>query len=110
MAKRATRQHDVMTAIREYMADHGVSPSIRDLMHLTGITSSSIVSYYLDLLEDEKLISRVPEIARSIRILEESIEQPSRPYLIYRAIKVPRDFLTGYKMRRRLVVRVGLVA
>ena len=41
-------------------------PTIRDLMQATGISSTSVVDYYLGRLEKEGLIIRVPRAARGI--------------------------------------------
>jgi len=43
-----------------------LTPTIRELMKATGITSSSVVRYYLDKLEEAGLIERVPRVARGI--------------------------------------------
>lgn len=97
--KDATRQYDVLDAIRGYKSQNGFSPSIRDLMDMTGITSTSVVDYYLTLLENEKLIRRTYGVSRSIEILGEKLESSNRAHLIYRAIKMERDYLTAYNMR-----------
>lgn len=100
--KDATRQYDVLEAIRAYKSANGFSPSIRDLMDKTGITSTSVVDYYLTLLENEKLIRRTYGVSRSIELLGEKFESSNRAYLIYRPIKLERDYLTAYSMRKRL--------
>jgi SOS-response transcriptional repressor LexA len=101
MNKNTTRQYDVLDAIRSYKSANGFSPSIRDLMSLTGITSTSVVDYYLTLLESEKLIKRTYGVSRSIELLGEKLESSNRAHLIYRAIRVERDYLTAYNMRMR---------
>jgi SOS-response transcriptional repressor LexA len=67
--KPATRHYEVLDAIRTYKNDHGFSPSMRNLMTMTGISSTSVVDYYLGLLEDEGLIRRSTGISRSIEVV-----------------------------------------
>jgi SOS-response transcriptional repressor LexA len=63
------RKEVVLQAIKDYRASHhGISPTVRDLMELTGITSSSLVLYYLDKLEAEKAIIRYHGVARGISV------------------------------------------
>lgn len=95
----ATRQYDVLTSIREYKEENGISPSIRDLMRLTGITSTSVIDYYLNLLEKEGLISRLSGISRGITLKGEVSLPSSRPHLIYRAYKMERDPFAYHKIR-----------
>lgn len=56
----------VLDAIETYWLEHRFSPSIRDIMEITGITSTSVVRYHLLLLERRGCITRVPTIPRSI--------------------------------------------
>jgi len=62
-------------AILEYMERfsnvHGYMPSFRELALKFG-TSTSVISYYLDQLEESGWIARTPNVARSIRILDHS--------------------------------------
>lgn len=66
--KNKPRRLGVLDAIRQFMSKHGYSPSMRDLMEMTGISSLSAVKYYLDQLEGDGLIRRSRNIARSIEI------------------------------------------
>jgi len=102
--KDATRQYEVLEAIRKYKSEYGFSPSIRDLMELTGITSTSVVHYYIRLLEDEKLIRRTPGVSRSLDVTGNHFghESARSAYLTYRSLKMSRNYLTAYRMRMRL--------
>lgn len=71
--KSTTRHYDVLEAIRVYKNDHGFSPSMRNLMDITGIKSLSLISYYLDRLEEEGLIRREKNVSRSIEVMESSV-------------------------------------
>ena len=100
--KDATRQYDVLEKIVEFKRANGISTTIRDLMKSTGVTSTSVMKYYLDRLEEEGWISRILGASRSILVKgEHGVEQSSRPHLIYRAYKMERDYLFYYRMRRR---------
>lgn len=55
----------VLQAIKAFWAAHGFSPSIRDIMAETGITSTSVVRYHIDRLERAGVMKRTPGVARS---------------------------------------------
>lgn len=67
--KKLNRQYEILSATRAYKAEFGQSPSVRDLMFLTGIGSTSLVSFYLRRLESEGLIRTTGRISRSIEII-----------------------------------------
>ena len=46
-----------------------LSPTIRDIQEATGISSTSMVRYYLNILVDIGLIKRIPRSARGIIVL-----------------------------------------
>ena len=60
----------VLQAIQAFWAEEGFSPSIRDVMDATGITSTSVVRYHLLKLEQAGVIERTPGVARSYVIIE----------------------------------------
>jgi repressor LexA len=62
------RQRRLLGIIMTYREAHGYSPSVRDLVTLTGWHTISVVHYHLRRLEQAGLITRDPKIARSIRI------------------------------------------
>jgi SOS-response transcriptional repressor LexA len=68
MRKSSTRHYDVLEAIKAWKAVKGYSPSIRNLMDMTGISSTSLIVLYLDKLQDERLIRRDKYISRSIEL------------------------------------------
>lgn len=70
MPKLTRRQYDVLTAIREYQKENRRPPSLRDLMDATGVTSTSVMDYYLDSLVSKGLITRKPRISRGIEIIK----------------------------------------
>ena len=73
MASKPTKaQARVLEAIREYIAQHGYSPSIRDLMVACDLYSPSTVYVHMNNLKAKGLISFKKGIARSIRVIDES--------------------------------------
>ena len=58
--------------IREFIADNGLPPTVRDIQKACGISSTSVVDYNLRLLQREGLLRRRPDVARGIEILDEN--------------------------------------
>lgn len=56
----------LLAAYKQFQAVHGLPPSIRDLMSLTGTTSSSVVRFWLIRLEERGYVQRMPYISRGI--------------------------------------------
>src|SRR3972149_1470439 len=56
----------------------GYPPSIRDICEDTGITSTSVVNYYLEQLEKWGYIERDRKISRGVRILPDKLEDVMR--------------------------------
>jgi SOS-response transcriptional repressor LexA len=65
------RRELVLQAIKDYRKNHrGIPPTHRELCELTGITSSSVLNYYLQKLEEAGAIFRYHGIARGIVVIE----------------------------------------
>ncbi len=56
----------------------GYPPSIRDICEETGITSTSVVNYYLEQLEKWGYIERDRKISRGVRIMPDKLEDVLR--------------------------------
>ena len=54
----------VLQAIKAFWAVEGYSPSIRDIMDATGISSTSVVRYHVVRLERAGAMKRTPGVAR----------------------------------------------
>ncbi len=64
------RAQSVYDFIVEYKTNNtGLSPSIRDIIKATDITSTSIVTYYLGILEGAGLIYCNPKMSRGIQVV-----------------------------------------
>ncbi len=62
------RQADIYEYIVNFIKARGISPSIRDIQHDLNISSTSVVSYNLDVLERLGKIIRNDKISRGISI------------------------------------------
>ena len=66
----------VLEFIRSYYDEHKYPPVIREIGDAVGISSTSVVNYYLVDLRDRKLIRMTPYVARScvpIEIFDEKV-------------------------------------
>ena len=62
------KHYKIMDLLHEYSQKEGYPPSIREICDRTGITSTSVVNYYLNQLEDWGYIERDRRISRGLRI------------------------------------------
>lgn len=70
MDKGILMRAEILKAIRQYTADKGYSPSIREIAAMVGAKSTSPVKYHLDILAADGLITYSPNIHRSIMVVE----------------------------------------
>ena len=68
MSRREDRMRALVEAIASHQAVHGYPPSIRDLVVRTGVSSTSVVTYWLNACESAGLIVRVPSLSRAITL------------------------------------------
>ncbi len=66
----SSRQEHIVNFIREFMAEYGYPPSIRQIGGDVGISSTSVVSYNLNVLQRKGYITRTREISRSVRLVD----------------------------------------
>jgi SOS-response transcriptional repressor LexA len=64
------REWAVLDACVIYYKNYGFSPSIRDLMYITEINSTSLVRHYLNGLEKKGMIKKHKGLSRSIVVIE----------------------------------------
>ena len=60
--------NEVWSFISKFHDENHYSPSVKEIQQACQLSSTSVVSYYLDKLQLEGRIRRDPKIARSIRI------------------------------------------
>lgn len=71
MGKRISKkQRRILEVIGAYIDDNGYPPSMREICSEAGISSTSVVSYNLDRLEEAGLIVRDREVSRGLRLAE----------------------------------------
>jgi repressor LexA len=71
MGKRISKkQHKILEFVAEHIDESGYPPSMREICAATGISSTSVVSYNLDRLEEAGYISRDREVSRGMRLAD----------------------------------------
>lgn len=75
------RHHKILDFLQEYQQENHYPPSIREIGEKTGISSTSVVNYYLDQLEKGGYIQRDRKISRGVRL--------SHPAVAADTIRVP---------------------
>lgn len=86
------RQQKILDFIGSFIEENDYPPSIRQIGGATGISSTSVVSYNLNILKQEGFIDRDPEISRGIRLVRGSDPRPNLlevPFLGYIAAGEP---------------------
>ncbi len=62
------RHQKILDFLAEYQRENHYPPSIREIGEKTGISSTSVVNYYLDQLEKMGKIERDRKISRGVRV------------------------------------------
>ena len=62
------RQRDILVAIRDWVVEHGYSPSTREIGDAVGLRSSSSVSKHLAALEDKGFLRRGSTVSRPMDV------------------------------------------
>lgn len=76
----SSKQENIVKFIRDFLCDKGYPPTIRDIASGCGISSTSVVAYNLDRLEEVGYIRRHSDISRGIELLD---SQRNTPRVIY---------------------------
>ena len=64
------RQKRILEALERFQNESGYPPSIREICEQTKISSTSVVNYYLEQLEEMGFIERDRRISRGVRLLK----------------------------------------
>ena len=64
------RQERMLDFIRRYHAEHDYPPTIREIGKAAGISSTSVVKYNLERLQEKGFINRNKEVSRGLRLLD----------------------------------------
>ena len=68
----SNRQREMLDFIRQFMTQHGLPPTVRDIQKACDISSTSVVDYNLRLLQRDGYLNRMPDVARGIELLDDS--------------------------------------
>lgn len=71
------KQRKILKFAGEYIRENGYPPSMREICAEAGISSTSVVSYNLDRLEEAGYITRDREVSRGLRLTP-----AARPYTV----------------------------
>lgn len=63
------RHKKILKFLEKFQSDNGYPPSIREIGENTNISSTSVVNYYLNQLEEMNFIERESNVSRGIRLL-----------------------------------------
>ncbi|MEA3459991.1 MAG: transcriptional repressor LexA [Chloroflexota bacterium] len=78
----SSRQERILEFIREFTRRNRYPPTIREIGEVVGISSTSVVSYNLNALQDKGYLVRDREISRGIRLVESPGEYGSATEVI----------------------------
>ena len=70
------RHKKILTFLETFLSERGYPPSIREIGDHTQISSTSVVNYYLNQLEEMKYIERESNVSRGINLLKSSSGSP----------------------------------
>jgi repressor LexA len=64
------RHKRILSFLKDFQVQNGYPPSIREIGENTQISSTSVVNYYLNQLEEMEYIERQSNVSRGIRVLK----------------------------------------
>jgi repressor LexA len=64
------RQKKILQVLESFQEENGYPPSIREICDLADISSTSVVNYYLEQLQEMNYIERDTRVSRGIRLLQ----------------------------------------
>lgn len=64
------RHKKILAFLETFLSDHGYPPSIREIGDHTQISSTSVVNYYLNQLEEMNYIERESNVSRGINLIK----------------------------------------
>ena len=65
------RHKNILACIRDWQEEKGYPPSIREIGAHTQISSTSVVNYYLNQLEEMGYIDRQSNVSRGINLIKD---------------------------------------
>lgn len=65
------RQRRILIVIRDFTAEYGYPPTIRQIGEAVGISSTSVVSYNLSVLQRKGYLARDRDVSRGLRLVKD---------------------------------------
>ena len=78
MSSLSLKQRRIISFIGRFLAERGYPPTIRDIVNGCGLSSTSVASYNLNILERQGYIRRHRELSRGIELLDRSLSPGHR--------------------------------
>lgn len=100
------KQMLILDFIREYTAEHGVSPTYREIMAGLGLSSVSAVAEHIDNLVEKGAIIKTPGVARALEIVD--ITYPETTALFGRKLATASDEEAEILMRAAEILGLDL--
>ncbi len=69
----SARQNRMLDFIRKFFTDHGRPPTIREIGEAVGISSTSVVNYNLNILQEKGYILRDREVSRGVKLVDREV-------------------------------------
>ncbi|MBM3187463.1 MAG: repressor LexA [Chloroflexi bacterium] len=84
------RQERMLRVIRDYTQEYGYPPTFREIGELVGISSTSVVSYNLKVLQREGYLARDRDVSRGLRLIATEEDGPElSDYAARATVSVP---------------------
>jgi repressor LexA len=93
MTRISERRKQILNFIQGFKKEKRYSPSIREIMRGCKISSPAVVQHHLKILEREGHIAHVPEVSRSITLVDSDRQTVKIPLLGYIAAGKPLPVL-----------------
>ncbi|NUO19977.1 hypothetical protein HUU59_11060 [bacterium] len=68
------KQLKALIFVGRYIADHGYSPTTREIGAAIGTSSTNGVTYIVEALKDQGLLTRTYHVGRTIRLTEDGLK------------------------------------
>jgi repressor LexA len=96
------RQIKILTVLDRFQREHGYPPSIREICENAGVSSTSVVNYYLEQLKEMGLIERDDRVSRGLRLLRPLTE-------VLPPSAVPKDLARQVKEAVEEIFRIPVI-
>jgi len=81
------RHYKILEYLERRQSEAGYPPSIREIGEATDISSTSVVNYYLEQLEEMKLIERDRKVSRGLRLIKDVVQSATN--ILDELVRIP---------------------